>query len=119
MKQIPDLKSLLADFYRRIDKEILPDKNVKFHEDDFDITLFSQTWGSTALGFGGFGGMAITEAYTTVILYTPLDIYAVYFDGDFAYYVLNANEQFYHDLMEHKMAAVSNHAKYEINEVKQ
>ena len=39
MKQIPDLKSLLADFYRRIDKEILPDRNVKFHEDVFMTSL--------------------------------------------------------------------------------
>lgn len=113
MKQIPDLKYLLEDFYWRIDSKISPDKNLKFSRDDFDINLFSQTWGSTALGFGGFGGMAITEAYTTVILYKPLDIYAVYFDGDFAYYVLNPNEQFYHDLMGHKMASVNAHAKYE------
>ncbi len=113
MKQIPDLKSLLADFYRRIDKEILPDKNVKFHEDDFDITLFSQTWGSTTLGFGGFGGMAITEAYTTVILYMPLGIYAIYFGGDFAYYVMNPNDRFYFDFGHLHMKSVWEHSEYE------
>jgi hypothetical protein len=113
MKQIPDLKSLLADFYRRIDKEILPDKNVKFHEDDFDINLFSQTWGSTALGLGGFGGMAITEAYTTVILYMPSDIYGIYFGDEFAYHILNPNEKFYHDLMGHNMTSIHDYVKYE------
>ena len=112
MKQIPDLKYLLEDFYWRIDSEILPDKNIKFCRDDFDINLFSQTWGSTALGFSGFGGMAITEAYTTVIQYIPLDIYSVYFGKEFAYYISKPNDKFYHDLMERQMASVQNHAKY-------
>lgn len=113
MKQIPDLKYLLEDFYWRIDSEISPNKNLKFCRDDFDINLFSQTWGSTALGFGGFGGMAITEAYTTVILYIPLGVCAVYFGKDFAYYVLKPNKKFYHDFMERRMASVQDHAKYE------
>lgn len=112
MKQIPDLKYLLEEFYWRIDSEISPDKNLKFCRDDFDINLFSQTWGSTALGFDGFGGMAITEAYTTVICYKPLNIYGVYFDGEFAYYVLNPNEKFFHDLIEHNMVSLHEHTKY-------
>lgn len=113
MKQIPDLKSLLADFYRRIDKEISPDKNVKFHEDDFDITLFSQTFSSTALGFMGWGGQEVTEAYTTVIFYMPLGIYAIYFGGDFAYYVMNPNDRFYFDFGHLHMKSVWEHSEYE------
>lgn len=33
----------------------------------FVCAMFLQTWGSTALGFGGLGGAAITSAYTVVI----------------------------------------------------
>ena len=82
----------------------------------FRMYVFPQTWSSTALGFGGCGGQAITEAYTTVVemswdyvnktddirglnLTTSDDrIYAVFFDGKLAYICLNPNEQFFEDL---------------------
>ena len=82
----------------------------------FKMYVFPQTWSSTALGFGGCGGQAITEAYTTVVemswdcvnktdnirglnLTTSDDrIYAVFFDGKLAYMCLNPNEQFFEDL---------------------
>ena len=82
----------------------------------FRMYVFPQTWSSTALGFGGCGGQAITEAYTTVVemswdyvnktddirglnLTTSDDrIYAVFFDGKLAYMCLNPNEQFFEDL---------------------
>ena len=82
----------------------------------FMVYVFPQTWSSTALGFGGCGGQAITEAYTTVVemswdyvnktddirglnLTTSDDrIYAVFFDGKLAYICLNPNEQFFEDL---------------------
>ena len=35
--------------------------------DDFELHTFEQTWGSTALGFGGVGGQAITTARTYVL----------------------------------------------------
>ena len=82
----------------------------------FRMYVFPQTWSSTALGFSGCGGQAITEAYTTVVemswdyvnktddirglnLTTSDDrIYAVFFDGKLAYICLNPNEQFFEDL---------------------
>ena len=82
----------------------------------FKMYVFPQTWSSTALGFGGCGGQAITEAYTTVVemswdcvnktdnirglnLTTSDDrIYAVFFDGKLAYMCLNPNERFFEDL---------------------
>lgn len=36
-------------------------------EDETETILFPQTWGSTALGYGGMGGAAITTAYTVVV----------------------------------------------------
>jgi len=78
----------------------------------FKMYVFPQTWSSTALGFDGCGGQAITEAYTTVvemtsykfesgkdirgIVYKELEdkVYAVFFDGRIAYMCLNPNSSF-------------------------
>ena len=70
-------------------------------------TMFPQVWSSTALGFGGIGGQAITTAYTTVV---ESDIDAsccVYFGGQFAYRIERPNEQFFEDLMKQQMTKVS------------
>jgi hypothetical protein len=48
--------------------------------------MFAQTWGSTALGFGGIGGAAMTPAYT-VIIHGPDGHLAVYFGTRLAYVV--------------------------------
>ena len=65
-----------------------------------DVTLYSfpQTWGSTALGFGGIGGQMITQAQTTVIMVSTTREYgAVFFGGEFAYSIENVNEAFIKD----------------------
>lgn len=87
----------------------------------FKMYVFPQTWSSTALGFDGCGGQAITEAYTTVVemswdcvnktdnirglnLTTSDDrIYAVFFDGKLAYMCLNPSKQFFKDLDKRNM----------------
>lgn len=81
----------------------------------FKMYVFPQTWSSTALGFDGCGGQAITEAYTTIvemtsykfesgkdirgIVYKELEdkVYAVFFDGKIAYMCLNPNSEFFRD----------------------
>lgn len=35
--------------------------------EEVDVVLFEQTWGSTALGYGGLGGAAMTPAYSVVV----------------------------------------------------
>ncbi len=50
------------------------------------VAMFAQTWGSTALGFGGIGGAAMTPAYTVVVR-SPDGTFAVYWAGHFAYLV--------------------------------
>lgn len=101
----------------------------------FKMYVFPQTWNSTALGFGGCGGQAITEAYTTVVemswdyvnktddirglnLITSDDrIYAVFFDGKFAYICLNPNEQFFEDLNNKCMKPQKESKMYSDNEL--
>jgi len=50
------------------------------------VAMFAQTWGSTALGFGGVGGAAMTPAYTVVVR-GPDGALAVYWAGSFAYLI--------------------------------
>jgi hypothetical protein len=63
---------------------------------DIDVIQFPQTWGSTALGFGGMGGAAMTKAYTTVIICR--ENAAVFFAGRHCYSVDNINDVFKEDL---------------------
>ena len=49
------------------------------HEDDVEVLMFPQTWGSTALGYGGMGGASVTSAYTVIV--HDHNTYCVYFGG--------------------------------------
>lgn len=61
----------------------------RFHEfwSDIELHLVSQTWGSTACGWGGIGGAAITTAYTLVITNKHLNAAFIYWAGKLAYVV--------------------------------
>lgn len=74
--------------------------------------LFEQMWPSTALGFPGYGGSAMTKAWTIVMLPTAPHLRAlVYFGGQFAYEA-DMNDEFQHDLACGRMANVMNSGKY-------
>jgi hypothetical protein len=89
----------------RIEKTRRPDL-----QDMEVIAMFSQTWGSTALGFGGIGGAAMTSAYT-IVLRCGTEC-AVYFGGMHAYTVDHPNDLFYEDISKRWMREVSAHRKY-------
>lgn len=72
---------------------------------DVEIYSFPQSWGSTALGFGGVGGQMMTTAQTTIV---SLETTAwVYIGGQLAYCVeeWQRNEAFNRDMQHHQMAA--------------
>ena len=72
----------------------------------YDLTVYSmfvQTWSSTALGFGGIGGQAITSAYVCVIESNLVGQYAVYFGGRLAYVIERPNPQFFTDIASQRM----------------
>ena len=76
------------------------------------IYMFPQIWSSTALGFGGIGGQAITEAMTYIVdpdYNSPL---YVYFAGEFAYAVKEPNDAFREDVRKHCMASVAESGRY-------
>lgn len=66
-------------------------------------SMFPQTWSSTALGFGGIGGQAITSAYVCIIESNLVGGYAVYFGGRLAYVINRPNEKFMEDVYRHRM----------------
>ena len=74
--------------------------------DSVDVVMFPQTWGSTALGFGGVGGQAITTAYT-VVVYGPMGDACVYFGGRFAYHIARHNATFQDHFMQRNMHKVA------------
>lgn len=84
--------------------------------DDFEFYIFEQTWSSTALGFGGMGGQAITSGYTVVAVpVTTNQRCAVYFNGRFAYSA-DWSDALREDLAEHNMASVAQSYKYRKSE---
>lgn len=90
------------------------DYNEKPHPtiDDFELYTFDQVWGSTALGFGGVGGQAMTTARTYVLV--PVNCNQkcfVYFAGKFAYAV-NYSQKFMDDVSKGNMESVSRVGKY-------
>ena len=80
------------------------------HAEELSVVMFEQCWSSTALGFGGVGGAAMTYAYTTIIT-GPMGDAAVYFGGRFAYRVEQQNEHFMHDVADRRMRSVRDAAQ--------
>jgi len=77
--------------------------------------MFPQTWGSTALGFGGIGGQTITPAYTIIIGCDFNHHYCVYFGGRFAYKLDMKKfdiEKIRKDIAGHGMAEVGQRGRY-------
>ncbi len=78
--------------------------------DDIEVIHFNQTWGSTALGFGGVGGNTLTSAYTTVVACGATA--AVYFAGRHAYTLLSFNAKFIEDIAACAMAPYRDAGRY-------
>ena len=79
--------------------------------DTGELYDFDQTWDSTALGFGGVGGSALTTARTYVFIPDDDDRAYVYFGGRFAYKT-PINERFKLDLRTGSMASVAESGRY-------
>lgn len=80
--------------------------------DDFELYTFEQVWGSTALGFGGIGGQAMTSARTYVFVPQSCDEKCfVYFTDRFAYAVPYCDE-LANDIRSEHMASVAQSGKY-------
>jgi hypothetical protein len=80
------------------------------------VAVFEQMWGSTALGFGGIGGAAMTTALTVCLRGHNGD-WCVYFSGRFAYRIDTPNERFHDDMRKRRMLEVASAKKaYEVTQ---
>lgn len=77
------------------------------------VAMFLQTWGSTALGFGGIGGSSMTTDYVTVLKETYSGQVCVYFGGCFAYRIARPGEALLADIQNKCLVDVGQHTKYE------
>jgi hypothetical protein len=78
--------------------------NIQDFEENCTIWKFRQIWGSTALGFSGVGGQALTPATTIVIKYQKHA--AVYFNGQHAYDLYTLGSKFKEAIMNEQMPSV-------------
>lgn len=79
---------------------------------ELEMRMFPQAWGSTALGFRGVGGQAMTSAYTTVVTGYETGWCAVFFRERLAYCIHNPAQEFFEDMKKERMASVAEHGKY-------
>jgi predicted Fe-S protein YdhL (DUF1289 family) len=86
--------------------------------DELEIIMFPQNWGSTATGYGGIGGSAMTGAYTIIVSYM-MTTYCVYFGCGRLAYKLNwadmtpsGRDNFLSDMAARNMASVAKSEKY-------
>lgn len=94
-------EELLKDFWTRKVQSHTKGKHMGWLEPGYETQLWAeinvhhviQNWGSTSCGWGGIGGAAMTDSYTTVIENTLFGVAAVYYSGTLAY-VLEVDEEF-------------------------
>jgi hypothetical protein len=83
---------------------------------DFGVyAMFTQTWGSTALGHGGMGGAAMTTAYSIVLECYATQEFLIYFGGEFCYKVDRRSRNlsvFVEDCKNHNLASKRDSEKY-------
>lgn len=108
--KLPCLPLIEERFWNAI-KDELDEKDKKYFP-EFEMTMFLQTWGSTALGFGGIGGQAITSAYTTVVQEIYSGWFGVFFGEKLAYKIKDPNKKFYEDFCKLQMKPVCEKCAY-------
>jgi hypothetical protein len=107
--RLPDIEYQHQTWMERRDGSPGVTKTRRPNMGDVEVRMFPETWGSTALGFGGIGGSAMTAAYTVIIICEPHA--AVYWSGRFAYMV-EPGEAFMNDVNSGRTVELSKAGKY-------
>ena len=80
--------------------------------EECDVYSWPQTWGSTAIGFGGMGGASMTTAQTTLVRHN--NKWAVYFGQRLAYLLDKpVTSAFTNDFQTRSMRPVEDCGKYQ------
>jgi hypothetical protein len=94
----------------------IPARRRPYSDRDFEVyAMFTQTWGSTALGHGGMGGASMTTAYTIVLECRQTQEFLVYFGGTFCYKVMSRSaniKTFLEDCEHRNLASKRQSVKY-------
>jgi hypothetical protein len=126
---LPDIRYWQRDWteYRKLPKEKAANlssgegpgewKTRRPSNSEVRVTMFHQVWGSTALGYGGIGGAAMTPAYTVIVNFN--EVSCVYFaNGPLAYTIdrrtqsIKGQAAFDEDVSKLNLAAASEAGKY-------
>ena len=102
--ELPCLPLIHERFWNAIKDEL--SKEEKKYQPEFEMNMFLQIWGSTALGFSGIGGQAMTSAYTTVVTDAYSGWCGVFFGNTLAYKIKDPNKKFYEDIHANQMRPV-------------
>lgn len=112
---LPEFEYQERDWSKGFQEGVEPEYITKKRKhDEYDVALYSmytQTWSSTSLGFGGVGGQAITDSYTVVIESLRILGFCVYFGGRFAYRIDKPNSQFWTDIQMQSLSGVDDAKK--------
>lgn len=79
-----------------IEKDLNRNDDVEITKDNIELYIWPQRWGNTAMGFEEIGRIAITDAYTVVII-GPLRDYCVYIGGRLAHHLIHPKSLFFED----------------------
>ena len=93
--------------------QIADDFSNRYDGDPEEIYDFDQTWGSTALGFGGYGGSAIITERTYVVISNKRAF--IYFGNNFAYSVPVCDELL-EDIKNKSIVSVNKIGRYTKND---
>ena len=113
---MPDIEYETRDWdtYKKDKTDVRVKKVRRPYSHELEVDMFLQGWGSTALGYPGVGGQAMTSAYTVVVSDEGNRHFCVYFgaSGTLAYYIdinklaVTGRAAFYSDMRDHCLADV-------------
>jgi hypothetical protein len=78
--------------------------------------ILTQTWSSTACGFGGIAGQAVTKAFTVIMKNESTGNYYVFVNGQYAYAVKGTCTVFKYGLHTNHIAGYTDRKVYDLLE---
>jgi hypothetical protein len=86
------------------------------YKEDIEIYVFPQVWSSTALGYGGIGGQAITSSHTIVFYNTTTDNALLSYGRTFIK-IEKPNRLFMDDIFNHSIEPAYKLGKYKRDQI--